>query len=160
MLYQPCIATGAIWVPRGAMSGCAVAVVARAASSWAFPGAQVWKNPLPAPQPLTTRTLFPLSTTWYCLFGRSASPSLSCAVSNHTQRSDSCRPSSLVAYVVQDTVQTVQALKGASSQMKSAMKNKELNLSFIDNLQVGNRLHTACPLCSLSALCTPVVPLC
>jgi charged multivesicular body protein 5 len=37
---------------------------------------------------------------------------------------------------IQDTVQTVQALKAASSQMKGAMKgNKELNLSFIDNLQ-------------------------
>jgi hypothetical protein len=37
---------------------------------------------------------------------------------------------------IQDTVQTVQALKAASTQMKGAMKgNKELNLSFIDNLQ-------------------------
>lgn len=37
---------------------------------------------------------------------------------------------------IQDTVQTVQALKAASSHMKGAMKgNKELNLSFIDNLQ-------------------------
>jgi hypothetical protein len=39
---------------------------------------------------------------------------------------------------IQDTVQTVQALKAANVQMKGAMKaNKELDLSFIDNLQVG-----------------------
>jgi len=38
---------------------------------------------------------------------------------------------------LQDTVQTVQALKAASGQMRSAMKaNKELDLNFIDNLQV------------------------
>lgn len=38
---------------------------------------------------------------------------------------------------MQDTVQTVQALKAASSQMKTAMRsNKELDLNFIDNLQV------------------------
>uniref|UniRef100_A0A383VAB0 Charged multivesicular body protein 5 n=1 Tax=Tetradesmus obliquus TaxID=3088 RepID=A0A383VAB0_TETOB len=37
---------------------------------------------------------------------------------------------------IQDTVQTVQALKAANSQMKGAMKaNKELDLSFIDSLQ-------------------------
>ncbi|KAF6255216.1 charged multivesicular body protein 5 [Scenedesmus sp. NREL 46B-D3] len=37
---------------------------------------------------------------------------------------------------IQDTVQTVQALKAANVQMKGAMKkNKELDLSFIDNLQ-------------------------
>lgn len=39
---------------------------------------------------------------------------------------------------IQDTVQTVQALKAANSQMKGAMKaNKELDLNFIDNLQVS-----------------------
>lgn len=39
---------------------------------------------------------------------------------------------------LQDTVQTVQALKAANTQMKGAMKaNKELDLNFIDNLQVG-----------------------
>ncbi|KAF8068222.1 VPS60-2 [Scenedesmus sp. PABB004] len=37
---------------------------------------------------------------------------------------------------IQDTVQTVQALKAANTQMKGAMKaNKELDLSFIDKLQ-------------------------
>eukprot|EP00882_Tetradesmus_deserticola_P001825 GHRQ01001958.1.p1 GENE.GHRQ01001958.1~~GHRQ01001958.1.p1 ORF type:complete len:222 (+),score=100.50 GHRQ01001958.1:359-1024(+) len=37
---------------------------------------------------------------------------------------------------IQDTVQTVQALKAANVQMKGALKaNKELDLSFIDNLQ-------------------------
>jgi hypothetical protein len=42
---------------------------------------------------------------------------------------------------IQDTVQTVQALKAANVQMKGAMKaNKELDLSFIDNLQVGRQL--------------------
>jgi uncharacterized protein YifN (PemK superfamily) len=43
---------------------------------------------------------------------------------------------------LQDTVQTVQALKGASSQMRGAMKhNKELDLNFIDNLQVWATAH-------------------
>jgi Snf7 len=38
---------------------------------------------------------------------------------------------------IQDTVQTVQALKAASGQMKATMKaSKELNLNFIDGLQV------------------------
>jgi hypothetical protein len=43
----------------------------------------------------------------------------------------------MAVFLLQDTVQTVQALKGASSQMRGAMKhNKELDLNFIDNLQV------------------------
>lgn len=38
-------------------------------------------------------------------------------------------------------MQTVQALKAASSQMKGAMKtNKELDLGFIDSLQVHNQV--------------------
>lgn len=37
---------------------------------------------------------------------------------------------------IQDTVQTVQALKGAAQEMKTTMKiNKELNLSFMENLR-------------------------
>lgn len=49
-----------------------------------------------------------------------------------------CRPCLPAGPILlQDTVQTVQALKAASSQMKTAMKsNKELDLNFIDNLQV------------------------
>jgi hypothetical protein len=44
--------------------------------------------------------------------------------------------------LLQDTVQTVQALKGASAQMRGAMKhNKELDLNFIDNLQVRTTAH-------------------
>jgi hypothetical protein len=47
-----------------------------------------------------------------------------------------CR-STTTQRALQDTVQTVQALKAASSQMKGAMKNnKELDLNFIDSLQV------------------------
>lgn len=50
-------------------------------------------------------------------------------------------------------MQTVQALKGASSQMRVAMKqNKELDLNFIDNLQVRKRgaagVRMACMSCS------------
>lgn len=48
-----------------------------------------------------------------------------------------CATCCLLACLLQDTVQTVQALKGASAQMRSAMKtSKELDLNFIDNLQV------------------------
>jgi hypothetical protein len=47
------------------------------------------------------------------------------------------RATTAYGHHLQDTVQTVQALKAASSQMKGAMKqNKELDLNFIDNLQV------------------------
>lgn len=58
----------------------------------------------------------------------------------------------LCVAVMQDTVQTVQALKGASSQMRVAMKqNKELDLNFIDNLQVCKEgaagVRTVCMSC-------------
>lgn len=53
----------------------------------------------------------------------------------------------MAVFLLQDTVQTVQALKGASSQMRGAMKhNKELDLNFIDNLQVGTAQHMPCQL--------------
>jgi hypothetical protein len=49
---------------------------------------------------------------------------------------------------IQDTVQTVQALKAANVQMKGAMKaNKELDLSFIDNLQVSGLRGECCVGC-------------
>jgi hypothetical protein len=51
---------------------------------------------------------------------------------------------------IQDTVQTVQALKAANVQMKGAMKaNKELDLSFIDNLQVRCCSKRELPDCEL-----------
>lgn len=40
---------------------------------------------------------------------------------------------------IQDTAQTVSALKAASSQMRGAMRNKELDINFIDSLQVRRR---------------------
>lgn len=55
-----------------------------------------------------------------------------------------------VSMFLQDTVQTVSALKAASGQMRGAMKhNKELDLNFIDNLQVRTASSALCAMCRL-----------
>lgn len=57
---------------------------------------------------------------------------------------------------LQDTVQTVQALKGAGAQMRGAMKtNKELDLNFIDNLQVCTEQRMPCQLRAGAAIDLP-----